>query len=494
MSTLSHYDVAIIGSGIAGMSTAMRLQNRGLSTLVLESHGLPGGCAGYYLQKGFSFDVGATTLVDFTTSGIGGQFFEELGIPLPTGQYIDYIVWLPDRQVTLYRDQQQWAQERLAKLGNSKNHRAFWQLVDKVSEVFWQASRNGLQLPVRSLAGLQQNIKSIGLHHLWLTRYLHISMLDVLKQFHLQDDVPLRSFLAMLIEDTLHSTVKHAPFINACLGISIRGAGLMQPAGGMRGFWEHMVRHYRMTGGELKTGHRVMQITQQDGAWQILTTRQTYTAAKVISAIPINLTYDLAPDNVQRRLAPYLRRNESAQGGAIVVFLGVAEKEVAGQPFTHHQLMHDYNAPLGYGNNMFISVSAAGDTMAAPAGYRAVTLSTHCGLDEWKNLPLSAYESKKAADGEQLLTLARRVYPELAQHALVYDVGTPLTYRKYTQRKNGAVGGYKQSLHNSNYKAVPQHIGVPGFWIGGDTTWPGLGTVAGMMNSRLLAKQVLGEM
>ena len=66
------YDVAIIGAGIAGMATAARLQARKLATIVLESHGQPGGCAGFFRRKGFSFDVGATTLVDFEAGGVGG--------------------------------------------------------------------------------------------------------------------------------------------------------------------------------------------------------------------------------------------------------------------------------------------------------------------------------------------------------------------------------------------------------------------------------------
>jgi phytoene dehydrogenase-like protein len=40
------YDVAVIGAGVAGMATAARLQARGLSTVVLEARGQPGGCEG----------------------------------------------------------------------------------------------------------------------------------------------------------------------------------------------------------------------------------------------------------------------------------------------------------------------------------------------------------------------------------------------------------------------------------------------------------------
>src|SRR5262245_27307512 len=104
------YDVAVIGGGIAGMATAARLPAQGLSTLVLEAHGLVGGCAGYYQRRGFSFDVGATTLVDFDPGGVGGELLDSIGMPaVPTERLPGYVAWLPDRVVTLHRDRQAWS-------------------------------------------------------------------------------------------------------------------------------------------------------------------------------------------------------------------------------------------------------------------------------------------------------------------------------------------------------------------------------------------------
>jgi phytoene dehydrogenase-like protein len=168
----------------------------------------------------------------------------------------------------------------------------------------------------------------------------------------------------------------------------------------------------------------------------------------------------------------------------------VSEQEVEGQSFTHHQLLHDYGRPLGNGNNMFISVSAPGDTESAPPGHRAVMISTHCELEEWKNLNKDDYQRQKADKGEQLIAHARRVYPELGRRAVVREIGTPRTYERFTGRPNGAVGGVRQTLRNSNQNAVPHHIGVPGFWLAGDTTWPGLGTVACVLGSRIVAEGI----
>ena len=66
------YDVVVVGGGVGGMTTAARLQAEGLSTAVVEQHTAIGGCAGHYTRKGFNFDVGATTLVDFEAGGVGG--------------------------------------------------------------------------------------------------------------------------------------------------------------------------------------------------------------------------------------------------------------------------------------------------------------------------------------------------------------------------------------------------------------------------------------
>src|SRR5262249_59595899 len=138
----------------------------------------------------------------------------------------------------------------------------------------------------------------------------------------------------------------------------------------------------------------------------------------LVPAVPAPSVARIAPTlRVARRLRPYLERDREQYGGAIVVFLGVPESEVAGQDFTHHQLLQDYRRPLGDGNNMFVSVSAPGDTDSALPGHRAVMISTHCDLEPWEGLDEAGYRRRKEAAGERLIGLARRVYPELGRRA-----------------------------------------------------------------------------
>jgi C-3',4' desaturase CrtD len=484
-------DVIIIGAGMAGMAAAARLQARGVQTLVLEAHGQIGGCAGFFCKRGFSFDVGATTLVDFGPGGVGGRFLDEIGLPAIEGESLPgYKAWLPDRQVTLHRDPAVWQQERLAAFGSSPEYQRFWHLLDTLAAVFWQASRMGVKLPIRSLPDLLNATRCLPPSNWPLLRYLRWTVGDALHASGLAGDTALRGLLGMLIEDTVHSTVEQAPLVNASLGITIRGAGLTRPTGGMRGFWQQLGGRYREMGGQLRVGRRVVRVEQDGRDFIVHTRKTTFRARQVVSTLPIWNTAELGLPQLKAALRPYLERDESALGGAVVLFLGVPEEQVANQPLTHHQIMLDYEQPLGNGNNMFISVSAPGDTASAPEGFRAVMISTHCDLADWEGLSEADYEAKKAAVGQSLLDYARRVYPNLGEKTAVFQVATPRTYQKYTHRYRGAVGGMRLTLDNSNQSAVPYKTAVPGFWQAGDTTWPGLGTVACVLASQHVADSV----
>lgn len=363
--------------------------------------------------------------------------------------------------------------------------------MDTMAGVFWRATRKGIRLPLQNPGDIWQAISTLGLHDLPLAQYLSWTLGDLLRVYGLRNDKPLTHLLAMLIEDTVHSSVDEAPLINAALGVTIRSAGLSRAYGGMRGFWQHMRSHYHSLGGVLKVGCRVEGINGQAGQFTIYSRRGTFMARQIVSAIPVEQSARIAPPLIGKRLKPYLSRDANAYGGAVVVFLGVPDGQIKDRIFTHHQILHSYDTPFGNGNNMFISVSAPGDSLSAPPGYRAVMLSTHCALDDWENLPNADYKERKHRIRDRLISLAQQVYPELGEGASISEVGTPRTYERYVSRPRGAVGGWKQNLRNSNQYAIPHDLGPRGFWLAGDTTWPGLGTVACVLGSRIVAEGAL---
>ena len=106
------------------MATAARLAVRGQKVTVFESHRSVGGCAGYYRRQGFAFDVGATTLVDYGPSGVGGRFMAEIGLSDSLLEHLPgYLGWISNRTIVLSSDPARWRIERARTLGDTPAHR-----------------------------------------------------------------------------------------------------------------------------------------------------------------------------------------------------------------------------------------------------------------------------------------------------------------------------------------------------------------------------------
>lgn len=489
----SHTPIAIVGAGLTGMATAGRLAARGRRVTVFEAHRAPGGCCGYYRRTGFAFDAGCTTLVDYGAEGVGGDLLREIGLSQELLEHLPgYVAWIGGKPLELSSDLGRWRVERARSFGDTSAHRRFWALVDRIAVAFARAARRGARLPIRSARQLFAASRSLPPSEWPLLRYLGWRMDDALDRFGLRSDIRLRTFVAMVVQDTVHSDPANAPFVNSCLGLAIRGA-LARPRGGMFGFWNAFERRVVELGVDLRLATRVETIepaaARAAGPFRITTSRGHVTADIVICTLPIWDAASLAPGAVAKGLAPWCAANETALGGALSMAMGVPESEVEGQSFTHHQFLADPNQPLGSGNNCFLSISSPGDRLSAPEGHRAVMLSTHIDVESWQGLDDASHAARKQAIAERMIESARTAFPDLGRRAQWLAVASPRTYARFTSRHLGSVGGTKLSLRNSNQRAVPHDVGVPGWIQVGDTTWPGLGTTACAIGSEIAADE-----
>lgn len=488
----AHLPIAVVGGGLTGMSTAVRLAMRGRQVTVFEAHRTLGGCSGYFRRRGFAFDVGCTTLVDYAPGGVGGLLMEEIGLPPSMLEHLPgYVAWLRDERVTLHADMPRWRAERTHVFGDTPGHRKLWTLLDRLSEVFSGVSRRGPRMPIAGVRDLWGAATSLPVRDWTVLRYLNWTLDDAIAWAGLKADAKLRAFMAMIAQDTVHNDPSVAPLVNASLGVSIRGA-IARPKGGMFGFWAEFEKRAVELGVDIRHSAAVESVrpsrTGERGRFHLTTAGGEFTADAVVCTLPIWDAARIGPPAVGRALDRWMRRDETALAGAALLTMGVPDDEVVGQDFTHHQFLPEPGAPLGSGNNCFLSISSPGDELSAPAGWRAVMLSTHVSLDGWHEMPEEEHARAKAALGDRLLNIARTAYPRLGERAQWLAVASPRTYAKYTRRYRGSVGGTCLTLANSNQNAVPHDIGVKGWIQAGDTTWPGLGTTACMLCSRIAAE------
>jgi phytoene dehydrogenase-like protein len=174
--------------------------------------------------------------------------------------------------------------------------------------------------------------------------------------------------------------------------------------------------------------------------------------------------------------------------GAFMVYAGIDRLALpAGLPL-HHQVI--VREPLGEGNTAFISLSPEWDEGRGPQGNRAVTISTHTQLGPWWRLFATdrvAYEERKTAYAEALLSAATRALPSLVARAELMLPGTPVTFQRFTRRTEGWVGGFPQT---HLFRAWAPRL-ADRLWMVGDSIFPGQSTAAVALGGLRVAGSIL---
>lgn len=116
---------AVIGAGIAGIASSIRLANKGYEVHVFEANSYPGGKLSSFELNGFRFDAGPSL---FTMPHLVDELFRISG--KNPQDYFDYIrldeacryFWDDDTQLIAYATQQAFAKEIEEKLGEPAQH------------------------------------------------------------------------------------------------------------------------------------------------------------------------------------------------------------------------------------------------------------------------------------------------------------------------------------------------------------------------------------
>jgi len=217
-------------------------------------------------------------------------------------------------------------------------------------------------------------------------------------------------------------------------------------------------------------------------------TGEFFPAEVVIANLPEEniqrLTGELLPEE-----SPYDQVPAPKQGwGAFVLYVGLDDRVISSELPLHHQILR--GEPLGEGNSVFLSISPAWDESRAPAGKRAITLSTHTDLRPWWDLfqrDRPAYEARIHDYQQRLLDAARTVIPNIDVAAELVLPGTPVTFQRFTRRAWGWVGGYPQTSLFRAHKPMRR----PGLWMVGDSIFPGQSVPAVALGGLRVADSVL---
>lgn len=449
----------VVGGGGGGIASALLASLRGEKVLLLEAHENLGGCASWFERRDFCFDVGATTL-----SGLGAgeplwEFFRRLDA-FPAVRQVDPGISFhlsTGKIVHYYANREAWMRELEEKFPQL-NHRPFWELVFQLNKSAWGLLNNLSAFPFTSFHQLWQLLKAPGYYHLF--PYLLVNTEIMLKHYELHSP----EYIEMLNGILLISAQTEAPQVPFLIGAMALAypATTFTPQGGMKGFMQFLEEQCRQRDIEVRTGARVNLI--QD--YVIRYGSEKESADRLI----LNLTrWDLPKVFVdeQRRILEREVKEPKEAWGAFTVYFGAQthEKNLYQQVHLNHPLVKNY----------FISFSDPTDDSRAPAGWQAVTISTHVEAGHWFSLEKTEYRWRKSHIEKIIMDDFKRRFK--VEEFKFLTSGTPKSFQRYTGRDTGFVGGLPFLYGMNPWKLLGHKTPLKETYRVGDTTFPGQGIV-----------------
>lgn len=479
-------DVAIIGSGIAGLTAGCLLAKDGLSITILEQNWLPGGCASSYPRKNYIFESGATTLVGLDEHMPLKFLLEEIGVDIqPIALETPMKVYLPDGQIlTRYQDLEMWIVEAERVFGKT-GQRAFWEYCFKVSQFVWETSLQQRTFPPSSLSDLLYAAKHFKPKQLAFAPLALKSMDSLLRKYSLRKN---EQFVRFVNEQLLITAQNHIEEVNVLFGAAAlcytNYTNYYMP-GGLINLVNPLVKYIEDAGGTVSLRNAVERVDKQGERYVIhtkkgLKTEEIYEAKRVLSAIPINNTLDVFDS--EKLSKKYASKVLSSNQLNSAFSLGFVCKKFREFDCLHHQIHLPEPLPYTDSASIFLSLSHPEDTKRCGADEMVGSVSTHV------HHPEETFIAHKE-EVEQAIFEALERYDLFRKEDLIFHhSSTPKAWKKWTHRAWGFVGGYPQYMNIKPWQMLDARLDHQGAYICGDSTYPGQG-IPGACLSGIIAYQ-----
>ncbi|MBN8671739.1 MAG: NAD(P)/FAD-dependent oxidoreductase [Chitinophagales bacterium] len=489
-----YYDVAVIGAGMGGLTTAALLSKAGFSVCVLEKEPHAGGYLAGFRRKDFRFDTAIHWLNQCTPGGMACKIFDLLGNDHPNvipqrrirrykGESFDYLLTNnPDE----LRDQliSEFPHEREGLL-------RFFKAAKKLGKSFNEFSK--IFRTEESMTAVERMKNKLPLLKFAMPFIPYISYTG---------EKGLKKGLNKFFKDEkLHKIFTGETELLSCLvpiGWAYYGDFQSPPVGGgqvLPEWMEHVVKYY---GNDIIYKAAVSEVVVENNTakgvkFTHFNTNYTVNCKYVVAACDIETLYEkmLPQHAIPAKLKDKLKDADIYSSSVTVSIALDCTPDKLG---FNEELVHivTENAPTGeqcdgnpHTSEISILAPSFRDPSLAPEGCGTLTLFMPAFMNysnEWKtdkddNGNYKRGEAYKQLKNEIADIIIQRVEdmvaPGLRSHILFYDVATPVTHWRYTGNRGGTMMGAKPGKKNMQNKIAHYQTPVNNLLLGGH--WAELG-------------------
>ena len=487
--------IAIVGAGLAGLSTGCYAQMNGYSTHIFEHHSKAGGVAAAWRRDGYLIDGGIHFLMGHKPGTVTYRLYEELGIvqcnhfPDMTiyGRFIDEASG-KTIDLTFDLDRLEKDLKRIAPVDSKV-------VENMISDIrrMERADLVGMMSTEKppELMGLLDKLRMFWRMHRVL-RFFRGRYSKPMKDNPLGAQDPL---LRKVLENLFLPEVPLWFVLMIMALVANRQMGLLE--GGCPDFVEPIERKYRSLGGELTYGAKVEKIVVENGkAVGVRFADGTEHRADIVvsaadgySTIFGMLGGEFVDDRIKERYQSWKLIKPT-----IIVSFGVS-RTFPGEPPFSSIMVKD---PLRIGND---NIPGFGvrifnySTKFAPAGKTVVQVLVESSWDYWNNLrsDRARYEAEKKRIAAEVLKRLERYYPGISSRVEVEDVATPYTLWRYTLNHKGAYMSWLPAA-DKILETIPRTLpGLSNFYMAGQWTTPGGSVPTSLFSGRQLIEVLCNQ-